>query len=434
MVYTTKFYLIYDDDNNPIDYAAFCKEMFDIQRDIRTFKNLASSEYFSYMMRRTRWKEEHGAYPTDEELLGDKIGNILYRLACDEIPSFYRINANCVSRDVMKYFKTRWKDIISGKMSIPAYKSNQPINIHNKYVVPIDVDGDIGVTLSLLSSDRKKALGLETGMFRFKVWHKCESSIPILHRCLTGEYKIGESALQYDKSKRMWELALSYHFEKRQHELDPKKILGLQLGICIPITLAISNSPKRLFFKGDEISAFRKKIEAMRRQMSQVRVFAGDGSVGHGRSTRMKPVDRIGHRIANFRNTKNDAWSREVVRFAVKNQCGTIQMEDLSGIAAGDAPRFLKNWTYFDLQQKIKYKAEAEGIRVVVVNPSYTSQRCFCCGHISSENRPTQASFICQNCGHTTNADYNAAQNLSVKSIDQIIKNSASLKQVKNPK
>lgn len=422
MVYTTKFYLIYDDDNNPIDYAAFCKEMFDIQRDIRTFKNLASSEYFSYMMRRTRWKEEHGAYPTDEELLGDKIGNILYRLACDEIPSFYRINANCVSRDVMKYFKTRWKDIISGKMSIPAYKSNQPINIHNKYVVPIDVDGDIGITLSLLSSDRKKALDLETGMFRFKVWHKCESSIPILHRCLTGEYKIGESSLQYDKSKRMWELALSYHFEKREHELDPERILGIDLGICIPVVVAVSDSYKRLFVRGNEVTAFREKTEAMRRQMSRARVFAGEGSVGHGRNTRAKPVDRIGHRIANFRNTKNDAWSREIVRFAVKNQCGTIQMEDLSGISSGDAPRFLKNWTYFDLQQKIKYKAEAEGIRVVMVAPKFTSQRCSRCGYISSENRPTQEQFVCQSCGYTANADYNAARNLAIKNIDQIIK------------
>lgn len=422
MVYTTKFYLIYDDDNNPIDYAAFCKEMFDIQRDIRTFKNLASSEYFSYMMRRTQWKKEHGAYPADEELLGDKIGNILYRLGCDKIPSLYRANMSCVSREVMKYFKTRWKDIISGKMSIPTYKSNQPINIHNKYVVPIDVAGDIEVTLSLLSSDRKKALDLETGMFRFKVWHKCESSIPILHRCLTGEYKIGESSLQYDKSKRMWELALSYHFEKRQHELDPEKILGIDLGICIPVVVAVSDSYKRLFIRGNEIAAFREKTEAMRQQMSRARVFAGEGSVGHGRNTRAKPVDRIGHRIANFRNTKNDAWSREIVRFAVKNQCGTIQMEGLSGVSSGDAPRFLKNWTYFDLQQKIKYKAESEGIRVVTVAPKFTSQRCSCCGYISGENRLTQEQFVCQSCGYTANADYNAARNLAIKNIDQIIK------------
>ena len=33
--------------------------------------------------------------------------------------------------------------------------------------------------------------------------------------------------------------------------------------------------------------------------------------------------------------------------------CGVIQMENLTGITE-NANRFLKNWTYYDLQTKIK--------------------------------------------------------------------------------
>ena len=42
----------------------------------------------------------------------------------------------------------------------------------------------------------------------------------------------------------------------------------------------------------------------------------------------------------------------------------------------------------------------------------YTSQRCFRCGHISAENRKSQAVFSCTQCGHTDNADHNAALNI----------------------
>jgi IS605 OrfB family transposase len=134
-------------------------------------------------------------------------------------------------------------------------------------------------------------------------------------------------------------------------------------------------------------------------------------------------VDRVGDRIARFRDTKNHAWSREIVNIAVKNGCGTIQMEDLTGIAAGQRPKFLKDWTYYDLQQKVMYKAAAEGIKVVLVAPQYTSQMCSKCGYISADNLDeTYANFKCLECGHEEDADLNAARNIAVFEIDKIIK------------
>jgi putative transposase len=48
---------------------------------------------------------------------------------------------------------------------------------------------------------------------------------------------------------------------------------------------------------------------------------------------------------------------------------------------------FLKNWSYFDLQEKIQYKPKLVGIKVIKINPEYTSQRYSKCGHIANENR-----------------------------------------------
>ncbi len=46
------------------------------------------------------------------------------------------------------------------------------------------------------------------------------------------------------------------------------------------------------------------------------------------------------------------------------------------------------------------------------MNPSHTSQKCFCCLNIDKESRKRQARFCCIRCGHEENADINAAKNI----------------------
>ncbi|WP_279220967.1 transposase [Clostridium fermenticellae] len=75
--------------------------------------------------------------------------------------------------------------------------------------------------------------------------------------------------------------------------------------------------------------------------------------------------------------------------------------------------KILENWSYFQLQKMIEYKAENVGIKVRYINPEYTSQKCSVCGHVDKENRESQSKFICKKCGFTANADYNASQNIA---------------------
>ena len=59
----------------------------------------------------------------------------------------------------------------------------------------------------------------------------------------------------------------------------------------------------------------------------------------------------------------------------------------------------------------IAYKAEEAGRDVIAVNPRHTSQTCHECGHVDSENRHANA-FRCRRCGHSAQADINAARNV----------------------
>lgn len=60
------------------------------------------------------------------------------------------------------------------------------------------------------------------------------------------------------------------------------------------------------------------------------------------------------------------------------------------------------------LRQMIEYKAA----QVEAVPPMYTSQTCRRCGSVDAANRRSQSEFRCTACGHTGNADVNAALNI----------------------
>lgn len=68
------------------------------------------------------------------------------------------------------------------------------------------------------------------------------------------------------------------------------------------------------------------------------------------------------------------------------------------------------NWGQFE--QFLSYKSELYGRELGFVNPAYTSQKCSECGYTDKKNRENQADFLCKKCGHTMNADLNAAINI----------------------
>ena len=126
----------------------------------------------------------------------------------------------------------------------------------------------------------------------------------------------------------------------------------------------------------------------------------------------------------------NHTLSKQIIEIALKNNCGTINIEDLENIGKKEKNSFvLRNWSYFELQQMIQYKAKISSIVVNKVEPRYSSQRCSECGFIHEENRKTQSEFECISCGFTDNADYNGSKNISIahtpeykKEIEKYIK------------
>jgi transposase len=72
----------------------------------------------------------------------------------------------------------------------------------------------------------------------------------------------------------------------------------------------------------------------------------------------------------------------------------------------------LRNWSYFELQTMIEYKAARVGIKVVKIDPRHTSQTCSKCGHYEEGQKITR-DFKCKSCGEKLDGDYNAALNIA---------------------
>lgn len=125
-----------------------------------------------------------------------------------------------------------------------------------------------------------------------------------------------------------------------------------------------------------------------------------------------KKVKQIKNRESRIVKDLNHKISRKIVDIAIENNSG-IKLEDLTGIRETKKQRksfryALHSWSFYQLQMFLEYKAKLHGVKIVYIDPAYTSQSCSICGLIGNRNRK---SFKCS-CGHVDHADVNAAFNI----------------------
>jgi putative transposase len=58
------------------------------------------------------------------------------------------------------------------------------------------------------------------------------------------------------------------------------------------------------------------------------------------------------------------------------------------------------------------YKLSERGGELLRIEAAYTSQTCAECGVVDAGSRVNQRVFECRHCGHSANADVNAARNI----------------------
>jgi IS605 OrfB family transposase len=249
--------------------------------------------------------------------------------------------------------------------------------------------------------------------------------------------------IKEDELKKQWWLSVAYEYkpEKLAH-LHPDIGVGIDIGYSVPLYAAISNGLARLGRRefgaiAHRIKVLRNQVIARRRDIQRggrMSISGESPRSGHGRKRKLLPTEILQTTIDNAQTTANHQMSASVIDFALNHGAGVIQMEDVKGLGAELAGTFLgQNWRYYQLQQFIEYKAKEHDIKVVRINPRYTSRRCSECGHINEKfdrsyrDKETAksgktAQFVCLQCGHEAGPDYNAARNIATVDIEKKIR------------
>jgi putative transposase len=199
---------------------------------------------------------------------------------------------------------------------------------------------------------------------------------------------------------------------------EPTGTLGVDLGMT---NLATDSEGET--FSGKPIEKTRQRMHSLRGRLQK-----------RGTQSARRHLKKLSGREARFRKDVNHCISKRIVRKAKANT-QAIAIEDLRHIRTHTERTVRKSqrsrhssWAFFQLRFFLSYKAALAGVPLHTVDARNTSRTCSVCGHCEKSNRKSQASFVCQACGYTDNADRNAAINISRAAVMQPIVASKTLR------
>ncbi len=191
--------------------------------------------------------------------------------------------------------------------------------------------------------------------------------------------------------------------------------VGIDMGVARFATLSDGTFYAPLnSFKRHE-TALRKAQQAMSRKVK----FSNNWKKAKAR------IQKIHSRIGNARRDSLHKVTTTISKNHAMACIEDLQVRNMSKSASGtaDAPgrnvraksglnKSILDQGWFEFRRQLEYKMEWRGGRLLVVPPRNTSRACPCCGHVSADNRRTQARFECVECGFEENADLVGAINV----------------------
>jgi putative transposase len=100
------------------------------------------------------------------------------------------------------------------------------------------------------------------------------------------------------------------------------------------------------------------------------------------------------------------------VRNMSKSSKGTVEQPGKKVSQKSGLNRAILDQGWGEFRRQLEYKMAWNGGMLLAVPPHHTSQTCPCCGHVSKDNRQTQAQFLCLDCGYENHADVVGAINV----------------------
>ena len=226
-------------------------------------------------------------------------------------------------------------------------------------------------------------------------------------------YKFGTAKLAKKHGKYFLHIPVTYDVEESELS-DICNVVGVDRGINFVVATYDSNH-KSGFVSGKSIKQKRANYSKLRKELQMRQTPSA-----------RRRLKAIGQRENRWMQDVNHQVSKALVESNPKHTL--FVLEDLSDIRNATErvktkDRYVSvSWSFYDLEQKLIYKAKQNQSSVIKVDPRYTSQCCPICGHTEKANRNKKIHlFTCKSCDYKSNDDRIGAMNLYRMGINYLL-------------
>lgn len=211
-----------------------------------------------------------------------------------------------------------------------------------------------------------------------------------------------------------WYVSIQTEFE--QPDQTPN---GGEVGIDMGVVRLATLSNGQYFEPSNSYKKSLLKLAKLQRQMSHKTKFSNNWKKAKAK------VSKLHFSIANIRRDYLHKISAQISQNHAIVYVEDLKVSNMSKSAKGDSEHHGKNvkqksglnrsildQSWYEFRRQLDYKLLWRGGHLITVDPRNTSRTCPICGHISKDNRKTQAQFECVDCGFAANADEVGAINI----------------------
>ena len=353
----------------------------------------------------------------------------VWNFMVDKLRGDYQYSGDCNFYYMSKFNKSRQVGISKTFSYLRACRSHHWLTYISSRIVSMSLKPIETAYKNFFKDPKNK------GLPRFKSKHNTKPSMPIDSQCanIQNNYlqiaKIGRVRLQCSEVPRhasgkfkhgtikkecgKWYAYLAYEVDIARPALPVPQVVGIDRNVCangfalsdgtiykLPEALArldakIKKHDRKMRSNGKRTKGSRRwnKYKEWRAKAYQKLVHARDTA-----------IHQISYAIAN----KYDIAVLEDLHLAsmTKSAKGTIEEPGKNVKAKSGLNREMLAGCSGKLEQALAYKMQVEKVPA-----AYTSQTCNACGVVDKANRRDRL-FKCVHCGHTDDADINAARNI----------------------
>jgi putative transposase len=203
--------------------------------------------------------------------------------------------------------------------------------------------------------------------------------------------------------------SLSITIKKNIEKIIPENIIGIDRNLR---NVTISTPYNPIMYRTEKILSIKRNSTFVRASFRR-----------NDRRVKNRFFQKIKGRQTRRTNQYLHKISKHIVEKA-KSTKSAIAFENLTGIRRlyrkgnGQGRKYrqkMNSWSFYELQRQVQYKADWEGIPVVLVDPKRTSRLCPVCGDRIQEDRQNKRKMLCTNCGKSMDRDVVASMNVARK-------------------